>query len=336
MKVETEPKNAAYSRLNPRETIYPAGIRNITQELLGDSFITGAFEQAPYAQQELLSRYFGTDMSARDSTGGLPTTTARTRLLTAVRALRDSLPQDLKEKFPDEEIFVLKQPAHVRTGWSHSEETKRKIKKTAKKRATPEYRKSMSAKTKAAMTKEVRDKIKASQEKSMTEERKKRISRTKRARKQQGHKMSRVEATNAALKRWGRDDIDPEKRRKDPFFGALFNLNYVLGKEFPQDIRSFFEQNPRLFFEWIPILGSIRHLPFIRYQEGQLWHVTIEANGREVKKPLSQTILIQDQENTSRFGMLSKKSIREALELRMKSMSLFSQPHGTTLSPRKP
>lgn len=336
MKVESEPKSAAYSIVSSRQTFYPEGVRSVTQSLLQDGFKTGAFDRLSDQTQDLLTRYFGTDLSAQKATKGLPSSTARQRVINAVTSLRDTLPDDVRQKYLDENALRLKEAPSIRTGWHHKPETVKTLKRKAKERATLGYRKKQSLTTKGFMTQEVKDKIKISQLQGMTEERKKRISRTKKARRQQGHRMTRLEATKAALKRWGRDDLDPEKRRKDPLLGAMFNLDYVLSQEFPQEIRDYFIKNPKVKYEWSFPLADIRRLPYIRYQDGILWYVEINPQGIEIKKPLTEQILIKDTENARNFGRLPKENIRAALELRMRSTSLFSQSPDTILFQAKP
>ena len=336
MRVEAQPKNAAYSIVSSHRTVYPEGVKSVTQNLLRDGFQTGAFDRLASQNQELIARYFGTSLSAQKATGGLASTTARLRIVTALKSLREGLPQDIRQKYEDKEALKLKEAPSVRKGWHHKPETVKILKRKAKERATPGYRKKQSLTTKGFMTQEVRDKIKLSQLQGMTEERKKRISRTKKARRQQGHRMTRLEATKAALKRWGRDDLDPEKRRKDPLLGAMFNLDYVLSQEFPQEIRDYFTKNPKVKYEWSFPLADIRRLPYIRYQDGILWYVEINPQGIEIKKPLTEQILIKDTENARNFGRLPKENIRAALELRIRSTSLFSQSPDTTLFQAKP
>lgn len=335
MRVEAQPKNAAYSIVSSHQTVYPEGMRSVTQNLLRDGFQTGAFDRLANQNQELLARYFGTDMSAQKATGGLASTTARLRIVTALKSLRESLPQDIRQKYQDKEVLKLKEAPSTRTGWHHSKETKRKLRKMANDRVTDEYRMQQKLKAKETMTQEVRDKISKTAKERMTKRRRDKISRSLKGPRNR-YQYTSDKARQAAMERWHPTDLTAEQRANNPLAGAIFNLNYINREDFPKEIRAYFEANPKAHLEWMPILALARRLPFIRYQEGKVWYITVALDGKETKKPLTVDLFKLDPDNTIRFGLLSKKAIKKALELRIRSTSLFSQSPDTILFQAKP
>lgn len=335
MRVEAQPKNAAYSIVSSHRTVYPEGVRSVTQNLLQDGFQTGAFNRLSSQNQELIARYFGTSLSAQKATGGLASTTARLRIVTALKSLREGLPQDIRQKYEDKEALKLKEAPSIKKGWHHSRETKRKLRKMANDRVTDEYRRQQKLKAKETMTQKVRDKISKTAKERMTKRRRDKISRALKGPRNR-YQYTSDKAREASMARWHPTDLTPEQRASDPLAGAIFNLNYLNGEDFPKEIRAYFEANPKVHLEWMPILALARRLPFLRYQEGQLWHITVALDGKETKKPLTVDLLKLDRDNAIRFGLLSKKAIKKALEIRMKSTSLFSQSPDTTLFQAKP
>lgn len=335
MRMEARLRQLAYSKVATRQTFYPEGVRPITQSLLQDGFQSGAFDRLRSQNQELIADYFGTNRSARKATGGLPSTTARLRIVTALRSLREGLPENIGQKYDNEEALKLKEAPSARKGWHHTETTKRKLRKIANARTTDAYRMQQKLKAKETMTQEVRDKISKTAKKRMTKSRRAKIGRALKGPRNRYHYTSE-KAREASMARWHPTDLTPEQRAKDPLNGAIFNFNYVNGKTFPQELRAYFEANPKVYLEWMPVLAAARRLPFIRYQEGKLWYITVSVNEKETQKPLTVDLLKLDPDNAIRFGLLSKKAIKKALELRMKSTSLFSQSPDTTLFQAKP
>lgn len=335
MKVETQPKNAVYSIVSSHRTVYPEGVRPVTQSLLQHGFQTGAFDRLPNQNKELIARYFGTSLSAQKATGGLASTTARLRIITALKSLKESLPQDIKQKYEDKKTLKLKEAPSVRKGWHHSRETKRKLRKMANDRVTDEYRMQQKLKAKETMTQKVRDKISKTAKERMTKRRRDKISRALKGPRNR-YQYTSDKAREASMARWHPTDLTPEQRASDPLAGAIFNLNYINGEDFPKEIRAYFKANPKVHLEWMPILALARKLPFLGYQEGKVWYITVALDGKETKKPLTVDLLKLDPDNAIKFGLLSKKAIKKALEIRMKSTSLFSQLPDTTLFQAKP
>ena len=335
MRVEAQPKNAIYSIVSSHQTVYPEGVRPVTQNLLQDGLQTGAFDRLSSQNQELLTRYFGTSLSAKKATGGLASTTARLRIVRAITSLRDGLPEDVRQKYLDKEVLRLKETPSTRTGWYHKPETVRTLKRKAKERATLEYRKKQSLTTKGFMTKEVTDKISKTARERMTKRRRDKIGRALKGPRNR-YQYTSDKAREASMARWHPTDLTVEQRTSDPLAGAIFNLNYINGEDFPKEIRAYFEANPKTHLEWMPILALARRLPFLRYQEGQLWYITVALDGKETKKPLTVDLLRLDPDNAIRFGLLSKKAIEKALGIRIRSTSLFSQSPDTILFQAKP
>ncbi|MBI4067603.1 hypothetical protein HY407_04415, partial [Candidatus Gottesmanbacteria bacterium] len=271
MRIERQPSNVAYSVVSSHQTVYPEGVRVVTQNLLQDGFDSGAFERLPGQNQELISRYFGTDMSASKA-AGLANTTARVRIINAIQSVRDALPEQLRQKYLGQEVLRLKIAPSARTGWHHTKETKRILKKKARQRVTPEYRKRQGEITQGFMTQGVKDKIRETAKKRMTKKRREKIGRALRGPRNRYHYTSE-KAREAANRRWlMRKDLTPEQRENDPLYGAIVNLRFVNGDSFPKNIRDYFEASPSAYLEWEPILAF---LTLIRYQEGKLWYITV-------------------------------------------------------------
>lgn len=146
MITEAEPKVAAYSIIRTRETILPEGVRPVTQKLLQDGFTTGTFEKLPTQQQELLSRYFGTNMSLKKiaKETNVARITSFRRVQYALRDLHKALPDELGSNYTQAEIALLKDPKAPRTGWHHSEETKSRMRVLGEQRMTSKERKRLS------------------------------------------------------------------------------------------------------------------------------------------------------------------------------------------------
>lgn len=316
---DLEPKDAAYSQISDRKTVYPTGVRPVTQNLLNRGFETGAFESLDPDKQDLLSRYFGTGMSGVEANFGGAITTSRDKIQRAIKDLRANLSTEEQIIFSGKDVLMLKEAPSVRTGWHHTRATKKAIGKKARERATPEYRKKQSERTKAFMTQEVKDKISATSKKRMTKSRRQKIGRSLKGPRGR-HSFSSEKAREAAEKRWViKKDLTHEERREDPVKGAVSNLDYVNGGKFPPEIRRYFQENPNIRVEWYPILADIRRLPFIRYQDGKLWLINVrETNGQELKMPLDQSTLMNDPDNALKFGLLSRIQIIEALKSRMR------------------
>lgn len=323
---ELNPRAFAYSDLENKKTVYPSGVRPITTELLQDGFETGAFDELSSQQQELISLYFGTNISAKEAVG-LSVTSSKRRIIAVLKALREALPQEIRDKYDPKETLKLKTPYSERLGWQHNEKSISKIRKAAKSRVNKGHQFSSVEASIASFEGWINgDRSK----------RRKKISQTKKRRKQQGYRFSKLKAKEAAMKRWSIEELPLDERLRNPVLGALFTLSYIKGKDFPQELRRFYEDNPKAYVVWAPPMTSIFNLPYIEYRTGKLWYVIHHEDRKDEKIELTEELLRRNPENAKNFGRFPIKEILKALELRMRSISLFSRPLRIGQSQEKP
>src|SRR3990167_6308807 len=91
--IPEEVRPGAYCEAETQKRVYPEGVRPRTVEFIEDGIRTGAFDTLPTHQQELISLYFGTEISTKKigRQMGVPKVTAFRRVRYAMRELHKAL-----------------------------------------------------------------------------------------------------------------------------------------------------------------------------------------------------------------------------------------------------
>ncbi|OGH43896.1 MAG: hypothetical protein A3I49_02355 [Candidatus Levybacteria bacterium RIFCSPLOWO2_02_FULL_37_11] len=336
------PRDAICSRVADQKLQLPEGMTNLHFYFMEDAISSGAIDQINPAYKAVYLKYFTTNSSAKDLSRslGINSVTAFRRIRYAIRDIWELMPSDIRDEYDPDQIKKLKKMHGARKGFHRTGQEKENLRQQGLERMTLEFRNLIGDAVSDSHTPTVLAKIKkAARRRSNTLEGKERMKSWRGI----GHRFTSAESRRISAMRREGEIAEPtmEERHNNPLKGAVFNLNYVRGKGFPDDIKSFFKNNPVISFDWQPRNKDGKLKGTIRYSQGSLFYVKgtlrVQLTPEIIAQIWNGKVPYQlDRDAIERFGEMMKSELRNSLRSRIDSFEAYFQQLHTKQSPNSP